>query len=443
MTNARRDGLYLVLLGCAVFVLIGSALENAVPVTAADFRVVYYSARCFLEHCDPYNENEMKYTYRVDGGETANDTPTLRRTETQYIYFPSAFPLTVPFAVFPFGPAHILWLAFTAGTLILGAILMWDVGASYAPVLTGALVGLLLANCELFLAVGNPGGIAIGLCVIAAWCFIRERWVPAGVICMALSLMLKPQDSGLIWAYFLLAGGANRKRAIQTLVVIIGLSLPATLWLSHTAPNWANELHTNLFANSAHGDLSDPGPTSSAGHGIGMMIDLQTVASVFRDDPRFYNPVAYSVAGSLIFIWIIRTMRVQYSQRIAWFALAPIAALSMLPVYHRLYDAKVLLLAIPAYAMLWVRGGAIAWIAFLLNGAAILLTGGFPWAIFFSLIKHLPLPANSLTNTILMVLQVFPVPLTLLAFGGFFLYIYVLKDKMLNDVLEGEIQKES
>ena len=198
-----------------------------------------------------------------------------------------------------------------------------------------------------------------------------------------------------------------------------------------------------LFANSAHGDLSDPGPTSSAGHGIGMMIDLQTVASVFRDDPRFYNPVAYSVAGSLIFIWIIRTMRVQYSQRIASFALAPIAALSMLPVYHRLYDAKVLLLAIPACAMLWVRGGAIAWIAFLLNGAAILLTGGFPWAIFFSLIKHLPLPANSLTNTILMVLQVFPVPLTLLAFGGFFLYIYVLKDKMLNDVLEGEIQKES
>ena len=106
MTNARRDGLYLVLLGCAVFVLIGSALENAVPVTAADFRVVYYSARCLLEHRDPYNENEMKYTYRVDGGETANDTPTLRRTETQYIYFPSAFPLTVPFAVFPFGPAH-------------------------------------------------------------------------------------------------------------------------------------------------------------------------------------------------------------------------------------------------------------------------------------------------------------------------------------------------
>jgi len=267
MTKARRDGLYLVFLGSAVFVLIGSALENAVPVPTADFRVVYYSARCLLEHHDPYNESDLKYTYRVDGGETPNDTPTIRRTETQYIYFPSAFPLTIPFALFPFGPAHILWLASTAGSLILGSILMWDVGATYAPVMTGALICLLLANCELFLAVGNPGGIAIGLCVIAAWCFIRGRWVPAGVICMALSLMLKPQDSGLIWVYFLLAGGVNRKRAIQTLVVIVGLSLPATLWLSHIAPNWANELHTNLFANSARGDLSDPGPTSSAGHG--------------------------------------------------------------------------------------------------------------------------------------------------------------------------------
>jgi hypothetical protein len=443
VTNARRDGLYLVLLGSAIFLLIGSALENAIPVTAADFRVVYYSARCLLEHRDPYNESDLKYTYRVDGGETANDTPTIRRTETQYIYFPSAFPITVPFAVFPFGLAHILWLAVTAGSLILSAFLMWDVGASYAPVLSGALVGLLLANCELFLAVGNPGGIAIGLCVIAAWCFIRERCVPVGVVCMALSLMLKPQDSGLIWVYFFLAGGANRKRAIQTLLVIVGLSLPATLWLSHIAPNWTNELPTNLFANSAHGDLSDPGPASSAGHGIGMMIDLQTVISVFRDDPKFYNPVAYFVAGSLILIWIIRTMRVQYSQRSAWFALAPIVALSMLPVYHRLYDAKVLLLAIPACAMLKAKGGAIAWSASLLNAAAILLTGGFPWAIFFRLLKYLPLPASPGARTILIVLQVFPVPLTLLAFGVFFLHVYSVSGTEPNEREKEDGSKQS
>jgi hypothetical protein len=442
MTKERRDGLYLVLLGCAIFVLIGSALENAVPVTAADFRVVYYSARCLLEHRDPYSENDLKYTYRADGGETANDTQTIRRTETQYIYFPSAFPFTIPFALFSFGPAHILWLAFTAGTLILGALLIWDIGANYAPVMTGALVCLLLANCELFLAVGNPGGIAIGLCVIAAWCFIREQWVPAGVVCLAFSLMLKPHDSGQVWMYFLLAGGAYRKRALQTLAVVVGLSLPAAIWLSHVAPNWTNELHTNLFANSARGDLSDPGPTSSAGHGIGMMINLQTVISIFRDDPKFYNPVAYFVVGSLILIWIIRTIQLEHTPRIAWIALAPIAALSMLPVYHRLYDAKILLLAIPACAMLWVRGGAIAWIAFLLNGAAILLTGGFPWAIFFSLIKHLPLPATSQTSVVLIAMQVFPVPLTLLAFGVFFLYIYLSKYDMPKELAGSGTPKE-
>jgi hypothetical protein len=442
MTKARRDGLYLVLLGCAIFVLIGSALENAVPVPAADFRVVYYSARCLLEHRDPYNENDMKSTYRVDGGETANDTPTIRRTETQYIYFPSAFPFTIPFALFSFGPAHILWLAVTAGSLILGAILMWDVGATYAPVMTGALICLLLANCELFLAVGNPGGIAIGLCVIGAWCFIRERWILAGILCMSLSLMLKPHDSGLIWVYFLLVGGNNRKRALQTLAVVVGLTLPAALWLSHTAPSWLHELKTNLFANSARGDLSDPGPTSSAGHGIGMMINLQTVISVFRDDPRFYNPVAYVLVGILILIWIIRTVKVPFTPRTAWFALAPIAALSMLPVYHRLYDAKIMLLAIPACAMLWVRGGAIAWISFLLNGAAILLTGGFPWAIFFRLIKQLHLPATPNTTTFLIVMQVFPVPLTLLAFGVFFLYIYLRKDRILNKMVENDIRTE-
>jgi hypothetical protein len=421
MTNARRDGLYLVILGIAVFLLMGLALENAAPVATADFRVVYYSARCLLEHHDPYSERELDAIYHAEGGESPQDTPSIRLTERQYIYLPTAFPLTIFFALFPFGTAHFLWLGLTGASLIVAAVLIWDTASASAPALSGFLVGLLLASCELYLALGNPGGIAIGLCVIAAWCFVRERYVVAGTLCMALSLMLKPHDSGLIWLCFLLAGGSYRRRAVQTLAVILLLSVPAVVWVWHVQPNWFMELQANLVGNGAHGSLSDPGPKSSAGHGIGMMINLQTAISMFDDDPKIYNPASYLIAGILFLLWIAKILRLQpRNDREIWFAIAPIAALSMLPLYHRLYDAKLLILSIPACAMLWLQGGVIAWVAVLLNLGAIVLTSGFFWAIFLRILPHLSIPSS-----ILVAAQVLPVPGILLVSAVFYLWIFL------------------
>ena len=166
-----------------------------------------------------------------------------------------------------------------------------------------------------------------------------------------------------------------------------------------------------------------------AGHGLGMIISLQTVLSIFRDDANFYNPASYLVCGGLLLIWSFKTLRTEAPQKIAWLGLAPIAAISMLPIYHRIYDAKVLLVAIPACAILWARGGALAWIALLTQGTAIFLTGSFPWVIFFHLVKYLPLPPTSQSRTILEVMQVLPVPLILLAMGVFYLWVYVKRSQ--------------
>jgi hypothetical protein len=429
MIKARKDGLLFLLLGCAIFLLMGTALEMAAPVSTVDFRIVYYSARCLLDHRDPYNENEVRRTYQIEGGVDRNATAIIEKTETQYIYFPTAFPITVPFALLPFGAAHILWLAATAVALILGGILMWEASSGDAPLLAGALIGLLLANCELFLALGNPGGIGIGLCVVAVWCFIRDRYVAAGIVCMALSLMLKPHNPALVWSFFLLAGGVYRKRALQTLLVIFVLAVPSVLWTFHIAPQWPSELIGNLVGNGAHGSLSDPGPKSLAGHGIGMMINLQTALSVIRDDPRFYNPAAYLICGSLVGIWIWTTLRLQLAPWAAWLGVAPISILTMLPIYHRLYDAKMILIAIPALAMLWVRKGTGAWVGLLLTLAAIVLTSGFPWAIFFQVLKHVSAPNTTYTAIVLTVLQTFPAPLILLSCGIYYLQAYVTRDR--------------
>jgi hypothetical protein len=425
MTNARRDGLYLLLLGSLVFLLLGTVLARTAPAAMVDFKVLYYPARCLLQHGDPYNENEVQSTAHAPGEAPPWDTLKVRQVVTQYLYPPTAFSFTVPFAMLPWGPAHILWIVLTIGSLVLASFLIWSLGADYAPIISGVLVGFLLANSELLVITGNAAGIAISLCIVAVWCFVRERLVLVGILCLAISLALKPHDSGMVWLYFLLAGKVHRKRALQTLLATTVLILPPVLWVWHVAPDWMRELNSNLAAFSVHGGMNDPGIASSGAHGLGMLVSLQAVIGLFWDDPRIYNTASYLLFAPLLLIWAFVALRSRPSRKRVWLAIAAIAALSLLPVYHRQQDTKLLLLTVPACGMLWSEGGTIGWLALLLNSAGFILTGDLPWTVVLGLIRNLHMPTTGMSGQIAMAAQVFPIPLAMLALGIFYLWMYV------------------
>ena len=423
MPKAKLDGLYLLLLGSVVFVLLGTVLANTSPVAMGDFRGLYYPARCLIHNCDPYMESEVAKVTHAEGGDRAWDAAH-NSYFSRYIYFPPAFSVTVPIALLPWAPAHLLWTALTMTSLIFASFLIWSLAADYSPTLSGALAGLLLVSTESLVVLGNSAGVAIGLCVVGAWCFLRERFVAAGVVCLAVSLIIKPQDAGLVWLYFLLAGGVYRRRAIQTLLAVVALSLPSLLWVWHVSPHWIQEMHANVLAFSAPGGSMDPGVASSGVFGLGLLISLQTVFSFFRNDPHFYNPASYLVCLPLLLIWGAVTIRSRNSEAKHWMALASIAALSMLPVYHRQDDARLLLLAVPACAMLWAGGGMVGRLGLLVTSVAIVLTGDLPWAVLMGVIGALHLSGTGMVGRMLPALQVFLIPLTLLVAGVFYLCIY-------------------
>jgi hypothetical protein len=424
MNGARRDGLVLLLLGSVVFVLLGLALEHTSAEPMVDFRVVYYPARCLVEHGDPYNQQQVQALYGAMGGDRPSDSEKVRQIATRSIYLPTAFCLTLPFALLPWGPAHILWLLLTMGGLIFAAFLIWTLAADYAPLAAGALMCLFVANSELLIISTNAAGIVVSLCAVAVWCFWRNRYAAAGVVCLAVALAVKPQDSGLVWLYFLLAGGLLRKRALQTLAVTVVLSLPGLLWVSYAAPGWAGEWQSNVAVLSARGGISDPGPTSLGGHGLANVISLQSALSVVRDEQGFYNAASYLICAPLLLVWGGVTLRSRFTAAHGWLGLAAIAALTMLPVYHRQYDAKLLLLAIPACVLLWVRGGVTGRLAMLVTGAALFFTGDLTWALFLAVVKHTPLAPTGISGAVSTVLQVFPAPLILLMMGVFYLWVY-------------------
>jgi hypothetical protein len=424
MTKARLDGLYLMLLGAAVFLSLGALLASTSPIEMVDFRVLYYPARCLMHHCDPYNESELLRFSSAEQGGRPEDVAKAREV-MRYIYLPTAFSFTVPFSMLPWGVAHFLWMALIAGSLIFSSFLMWTIGADHAPILSGILVGFLLANSEMLVITGNTAGIAISLCLVAVWCFVRNRFVAAGIVCLAVSLVVKPHDTGLVWLFFLLAGGTHRKRALQTLLLTVALSLPALLWVGHVAPHWMGELHSNIVEYAAPGNLNDPGVASSGAHGLGMLVSLQAIFGILWDNPRFYDPASYLVCAPLLLLWVIVTLRSRFSYARAWLALAAIAPLTLLPVYHRQQDTKLLLLTIPACAILCAEGGRVGKLALLINAVAFFLTAELPWAFLLAFIGHLPPPATSWARAIEIAVQVFPIPLILFATGIFYLWVYV------------------
>jgi hypothetical protein len=424
MSKARRDGLYLVLLGSLVFVLMGTALEYTARAPLADFRTVYFPARTLIEQKDPFKEAEVSRVYEAERDSRSPDTAKNHQIATQNVYPPNTLFLVAPFALLPSKPAGTLWLILTFAIVIVASLLVWNLSAEYAPALSGALIGFLLANSELLAITGNVAGMAISLSAVAVWCFWRERFVFLGILCLAGGLVLKPHDTGLVWLYFLLAGGAQRKRAWQTLWATLVLSAPGFLWVWHVAPHWMREWGTNLAAYAAPGGVNDPSLLSSGGHGMDSIISLQSVFSVFRNDPHFYNRAAYLLCAPLLLIWMVLVLRRRSSPRSTWLALAVTAALTMLPVYHRQLDAALLLLAVPGCVLLWHKGGLIARFGLAIMVAALALTGVFCTALIDAFAGATNSQAAHWGAGLSVALQVFPGPLILLTMAVFYLWVY-------------------
>ena len=422
MNRRRSDGLIFAMLGAVVFLGIGIAWRHVSAIEMGDFKVVYYSARCLLAHGDPYNEQNVLRVYYAEGRERPTEPLLDRQVKTRFFYPPTAFLLTLPFAILGFGAGAAVWTILLAGCFILAAIAAWDLGADEAPVASGILAGLVLLNSFWLFMIGNSAGIAVSFCVVAVWCFCRQRFELLGILILAISLALKPNDSGLVWLFLVLAGGALRKRALQSLAVLLILSLPVLLWVTHVAPHWYAELKANMASLSGIGSIVDPTATGVAGKNMDSLVQLQTVVSIFFPRPEAYNLLTWLICAPLLGLWIFVSVRKGSDRTMAWLALAAAAPLSMLPTYHFQHDAKLLLLTIPACAILWAERGIIGWCSLLITGAGIIVNGDIFTAIRILLTRNVLLSDEGFGNHLATVILTRPGPLVLFVMAIFYLW---------------------
>jgi hypothetical protein len=429
LTSVRKFGLLVVLFCGGLSVLWGCAIGWAAYGGPLDFQAVYYGSRTLIEHHNPYSVSELGEVYRVESGDKQPVNAKQHELITLFVNTPGSLLIVAALAVLPIGVAQVVWMILTAGGLLLAGVLMWSLGSEHSPILSTLLVGFLLLNCQVVIAAGNTAAIVVGFCVIAAWCFIRNRFVMPGILLMAASLALKPHVSGLVLLYFFLAGTRYRKLALQAAILTVMAYVAAVIWLSSVAPTWLHDWQTNLATISAPGGMNDPRPASVASAAAaGNVISLQAIFSIFRDDPRFYNLASYAVCGLVMLPWAISTLRRRSLPARAWFAMAAIAPLSMLVTYHRVYDAKLLLLCIPACAMLWARGGRVGWAAMILTSGGVVINADVPLAALGIALQKIPISVATLPGQLLTVLIARPNQEALLAMSLFFLWAYMQKD---------------
>jgi hypothetical protein len=433
MNKERLDGLIVVLLGVIVFLVVGIAWRHVSLIEMGDFKVVYYPARCLLQlqHGDPYSERDVLRVYRGEDRERPNEPILDRQVKTRFFYPPTALIVTLPFAFVGFAAGKLLWTVVLTLSLVLASILMCDMAGDLAPLLSGSLAGFALMNSFWLFMVGNAAAIAVGFCVIAVWCFYRERLAVLGVLCLALSLALKPNDSGLVWLCLLLVGGTFRKRALQALLTVVILSLPVVLWVTYMSSHWLQELQANMAFFSGVGSIADPAATGMAGLNMDSLVQLQSAAGIFFTNPSTYNLISYTMSIPLILFWVVLTIRTRPTPIGVSLALAASAPLSMLPTYHMQHDAKLILLTIPACAMLWARRGALGWLAMLVTAAGFVVNGDIFSGIRILLTRGILVPQPTFASRLITVVFTRPAPLVLLLMAVF--YLWVLAKHSLRD----------
>jgi hypothetical protein len=123
VSRQRLDGLSLLLVGCVFFISAGTLMERISFVAMVDFKAVFYGTRCLLEHGDPYGDKDLQRVYLAQDGEPQAKKLALIHAVIPNVNLPTTFPFIVPFALLPWGPAHLLWMLLTGASFIFAAYL--------------------------------------------------------------------------------------------------------------------------------------------------------------------------------------------------------------------------------------------------------------------------------------------------------------------------------
>jgi hypothetical protein len=370
----------------AIFIISGSIFTLRGPVRALrasdlnDLISPYTQAAAWVHGTDPYSPQSL-FAFWPSGALSAR--PAGQEFSTGSILIdhgiPTAYPLTCfvllgPFTVVPW---HVIKFIFIASAVGLFFVSVWALislarlqGWRRNMFIAGS---LLLAPFHTGIAVFNLAVVATELGIIAIWANHRGKNISSGLL-LALTVGLKPQVGLCFLLYFLVC--RKWQPAIVSVAGIMAIASVAIMRLNMAHVHWlANyELDNRaLFTSGVLGDFTERNPLRFG------LVNLQVAFYPLLHAREATNIVALLLGTALLAACLILIIRTHTTDDLLF--LSALAVLSLLPVYHRFYDAAVLIIPLSwlmarlsATATIRVGIGLTTIVAFFLPGGTLLQT---------------------------------------------------------------------
>jgi hypothetical protein len=330
-----------------------------------DFALVYSLSRAWLIGADPYELEGVSRAWHSSDGPPLAD-PSLNRTQGILVYPPTTLVVVSPLAALPWSVASLLWLGLNVAGMGLGVWIAARLAGLRGDALWAALAaGVWLAPFGTNMKVGQTAVVALGLVALGEWARLEaaerderpgsERFAWLSGICLGLGTALKPQMGLLFIAY---EAGRLRWRPVLSATIVIGLAVAIGAWrLQASVPGWLDAWRTNIHNFTT---IEDADPTRGNPTMRHHMVNLHYLLHNFTDNRELVRWAVYAIVGTMSLAYFVVDLRRGREKGEGLGALVSIsmtAVVSLLVVYHRFYDA-VLLVFPAALAVRLIAGGA-------------------------------------------------------------------------------------
>jgi glycosyl transferase family 87 len=323
----------------------------------SDFLSLYVQTRAWISGNDPYNpvviarlwpKEASRFTFlspeSIDGTLAA-------RHGLPSPYPPTSFFLLVPVCVLPWPVAAFLWVAVTGlsfVSILRSTVRVTRRDGQTVPFAVIVLAAIALAPFHTAIALSNMIVTVFAIALRGIVDFEERRDLRAGIL-LAISFVLKPTIALPFLLYLLLRRG-GRTLIISTLSVL-GLTTIAWARMSIAGVHWLPSYLLNMrrmFEAGAINDFSFANPSRFD------LVNLQVVLGQLLCDRGLTQLAAVACWVGLLVLWYSLRSRNQMVQE-PLLDLAVLVTASLLPFYHRFYDASLLLIPI-AWALTELAG---------------------------------------------------------------------------------------
>jgi len=302
-----------------------------------DFASPWASSRLWLTGQNPYDNSLLWDTWIKSRG--AFDT---EHSFWLALMPPGAYAALSPIGALPAGPAAGAWLIISAVSVFV--ILATTLSLARIPIqsLTAWLFiagALAMAPVQTVVAVGQLSLPVIALLFAAMWLARDNRDLLAG-IALGVAGAIKPQLVAPFFLYYLFVGKwrvfwpAIAAAIVLTVIGVLPLQLRGIPWYSQ----WSQ----NIGIGAGAFGPNDPTPTGPWRH---QMIDLRLWLFTLLENREAVVAATLGISLVLAILYIVLLSRVRHLQD-QLLPLAALASLTLLPIYHRAYDATLLVLAL-------------------------------------------------------------------------------------------------